>query len=109
MPNLTTIARLSAILAFSLMARTATLCAQSDDDYINPDRPGIADGSTTVGRGHFQFETALQSEWRRKGAEHDRTIFIPTLLRYGFAAKWEARVEGNSYTWKRQDDPQKGT
>ena len=39
-------------------ASTAALAA-ADDDYINPDRPGIADGSTTVGPGHFQIETSF--------------------------------------------------
>lgn len=94
-------------LALSVMlAMSATpAAAQSDEDYINPDRPGIADGSTTVGSGHFQIETAIQAEFRHDGDEHDRTIFFPTLLRYGLAEKLEVRVEGNSYSWMRQKDP----
>lgn len=77
------------------------------DEYINPDRPGIADGSTTVGGGRFQIETAFQREFRQGG--DDRTTFIPTLLRYGFADRWEVRVEGNGYTWEKQVDPALGT
>lgn len=82
---------------------------QADDDYINADRPGIADGSTTVGLNHFQIETAIQIEYRTPGAEHDRTIFPPTLLRYGIADKWEVRVEGNNYTWMNASDPVQGS
>lgn len=88
-----------------ILAAPPAAAQQADDDYINPDRPGIADGSTTVGLHHFQIETALQVEFRRDGAEHDRTIFIPTLLRYGVADKWELRVEGNTYSWISQHDP----
>lgn len=90
-----------------LIASSAPALADPDEDYINPDRPGIADGSTTVGREHFQIETAFQREFRERG--DDRTTFIPTLLRYGFAEKWEVRVEGNGYTWAKQIDPAQGT
>ena len=94
-------------LAFGcLAASSAPAQAGPDDDYINPDRPGIADGSTTVGRGHFQIETAIQREFRSGG--DDRTSFTPTLLRYGFADKWEVRLEGNGYTWQKQIDPTQG-
>lgn len=89
-----------------LMAMSAMpAAAQADEDYINPDRPGIADGSTTVGLGHFQIETAIQAEFRHDGDEDDRTIFLPTLMRFGFSDKLELRVEGNGYSWMRQKDP----
>lgn len=95
-------------LVFGCLASLSTpALAGPDDDYINPDRPGIADGSTTVGRGHFQVETAFQREFRQGG--DDRTTLIPTLLRHGFAEKWEVRVEGNGYTWEKQVDPVLGT
>jgi hypothetical protein len=109
LPHPATRLRPSALLAFTLLAHLPALHAQSDNDLINPDRPGIADGSTTVGRGRFEIESALQAEFRRNGSEHDHTLFIPTLLRYGFAKKWEARAEGNTYTLQWQDDPQQAT
>jgi len=97
---------LMAVLASGVLAAmSVSASAEPNEDYINPDRPGIADGSTTVGRGSFQVETAIQSEFRRSGAEHDRTIFVPTLLRYGFSDKWEVRIEGNAHAWRRQEDP----
>ena len=95
------------LAACCLTTLSTSALAGSGDDYINPDRPGIADGSTTVGRGRFQLETAFQREFRNGG--DDRTTFIPTLLRYGLSEKLEVRVEGNGYTWEKQIDPAQGT
>jgi hypothetical protein len=44
------------------------------------------------------METGLQLEWRETEATHERTLFLPTLLRVGIGGRWEARVEGNTYT-----------
>lgn len=74
------------------------------DDLINPDRPGIADGSNVVGAGRFQIETGVQQELRRNGAVDDRRLFVPTLLRMGINDSWEVRIESNVYTWMRQSD-----
>lgn len=93
----------------TILGATPAVAQQADDDYINPDRPGIADGSTTVGPHRFQIETGVQVECRHDGAGHDRTIFIPSLLRYGIRKRWELRVEGNSYTWFSQHNPDGGT
>ncbi|ETI65172.1 hypothetical protein C100_03715 [Sphingobium sp. C100] len=103
--HLSTSATLIIVAAF---AAAAPAHADPSDDFINPDRPGIADGSTTVGLGHFQIETAIQLEYRSNGDERERTTFIPTLLRYGFSKSWEFRVEGNTFTWQRQQDPTQG-
>jgi hypothetical protein len=65
----------------------ATLSLHADD-LINADRPGIADGSTTVGRGTFQLETGVDRDRESRG--------FPTLLRYGFSPNFEARVESES-------------
>jgi hypothetical protein len=65
-----------------------------EEDALNPDRPGIADGSSVVGRRRFQVETALQLEWR----DQERSLLFPTLLRLGIGERLEARVEGNTYT-----------
>lgn len=69
-----------------------------DDDYINADRPGIADGSYVVGGGRFEIETAIQWEYHENDPGHDRRLFVPTLLRLGIDSRWEIRVEGNSYS-----------
>src|SRR5690349_5258592 len=52
-------------------------------DLINPDRPGLADGSNVVGRHHFQIEIGVQQEFRKESGISTRTTFIPTLLRFG--------------------------
>src|ERR1700730_1631949 len=69
-----------------------------DADLINPDRPGIADGSNVIGAKRLQIETGLQEEFRRDGDSREHTIFIPTLIRIGIDNRWEARIEGNTFT-----------
>ena len=95
---------LTALLMAATIGMATPAMADPSDDYINADRPGIADGSTTVGKNRFQLETAIQAEFRHDGDEHERTIFFPTLLRYGFADKVEVRIEGNTYSRMRQKD-----
>ena len=77
-------------------------CAQSqsadDEDLINADRPGIADGSTVVGPKTFQVESGIQQEFRRSGDVREHTFFVPTLLRFGINSQFEARIEGNTFT-----------
>jgi hypothetical protein len=75
------------LLAFLMVSLAQCVYAE---DLINPDRPGIADGSAVVGKGVFQFETGV-----------DRTrddLATPTLLRYGLTRSLEARVESNAFT-----------
>lgn len=69
-----------------------------EPDLINPDRPGLADGSTVVGSKTFQIESGIQLEFRRSGDSREHTFFVPTLLRFGIGSKWEARIEGNTLT-----------
>ena len=64
-----------------------------DADLINPDRPGIADGSSVVGPGIFQLEAGLERDHGLDG----RSIATPLLLRYGLSKAFEMRVEGNGY------------
>ncbi|MBS0657767.1 MAG: transporter [Verrucomicrobia bacterium] len=78
----------------TLLAQEA---GEAADEYINPDRPGLADGSNVVGVGRFQIETGFQQEFRRR-QEHSQTQFFPTLLRLGVSRALELRVEGNTYT-----------
>jgi outer membrane putative beta-barrel porin/alpha-amylase len=73
--------RLLLVLAFAFAARA--------QNVINPDRPGIADGSAVVPHGWFQIEI---------GAERDDDVWSsPTLLRYGVTDSFELRVETNGY------------
>jgi len=72
--------------------------ADDDQDLINADRPGIADGSTVVGPKTFQLESGIQQESRRSGNVREHTFFVPTLLRFGINSQFEARIEGNTFT-----------
>lgn len=60
---------------------------------INPDRPGIADGSKVVGNGRLQFEIGVQKEFRVS----DQRVMAPLLVRAGIGQNWEFRLETNSY------------
>jgi len=64
-----------------------------DADLINPDRPGIADGSAVIGPGVFQLEAGLEQDHASDG----RSLATPLLLRYGLSKAFEMRVEGNGY------------
>lgn len=77
-------------------------------DFINPDRPGIADGSNVIGSRRFQIELGLQQEFRKDSGVSTRTTFLPTLLRFGINKRWEGRVEGNSFIFLRTSDPMAG-
>jgi len=93
------------------LALSAPISAQAAaaDDYINPDRPGIADGSNVVGPGHVQIETGVQEEFRHTGGVSDRTLLLPTLVRLGLSKDWELRVETTgAYIWDRVSDPTSG-
>jgi hypothetical protein len=87
---------------------SAALAQEQDEDYINPDRPGIADGSKVLGAGHFQIETGMQKEFRRNGPVSDQRLFFPTLLRLGLNKDMEVRVESNTYSRQSISDPENG-
>jgi hypothetical protein len=89
-----------------LVLSLVTAPALADD--ANPDRPGIADGSSVVGGGRLQVESGLQREWRSDGDERERLTYVPTLLRVGIDDHWEARIESNVYGWQKQSDPVNG-
>ncbi len=77
-------------------------------DFINPDRPGIADGSNVIGPHRFQVEIGVQQELRKDAGVGTRTTFLPTLLRFGINQRLEARIEGNDFTFLRTTDPMTG-
>ena len=87
---------MKALVAVSLLLFGSAALAQTQSPQaglINPDRPGIADGSAVVGRGIFQIEAGLE----RDHDAGDRSIATPLLLRYGVNKAFEMRVEGNGY------------
>jgi hypothetical protein len=79
--------------AFLFLFLIASVVHGQEADLINPDRPGIADGSAVIGPGHFQLEAGLERDHSSDG----RSIASPLLLRYGVSKAFELRVEGNGY------------
>ncbi len=110
--NRSMVQRLPALALGALLLVGAAVHAEpavaNDDDPINPDRPGIADGSNVVGAGRFQIEMGIQQENRKSAGTDTRTLFIPTLLRFGLGKNLELRVEGNTYTWTKESSPGQG-
>lgn len=85
-------------LVVQLGGAVAAQATESSDDYLNPDRPGIADGSNVVGAGRIQVETGVQLEYRDRDGVHARSLYLPTLVRAGLNQDFELRIEGNTYT-----------
>ena len=96
------------ILAQQPQTKPAEQQQGDDDDAISPDRPGIADSSTVVGKKRFQIEAGVQHEYRSDSGSSQHTWFVPTLLRFGINDNWEFRVETNSYTYDRVFVPGSG-
>lgn len=96
-------------VAVQMTAAAQAQPADADDDYINADRPGIADGSNVVGPGRIQIEAGLQQEYRSSEGNRSRTLFLPTLVRVGLGKSFEFRVESNTYTWMNTSDSAQGT
>ena len=100
---------LALLAPFRAGAQAQPASAAAQEGYINPDRPGIADGSNVVGSGRFQVEIGVQQEYRRPDGTSKSTLFIPTLLRLGLSKDWELRVEtSGAYVWDRVSDSASG-
>jgi hypothetical protein len=89
------------LLFGSALAALLGARARADDPKnapLQPDRPGIADGSTVVGPGAFQVEAGVQGQDTRDRHGSDHALFTPLLLRYGLSRQWEARFETNGFS-----------
>lgn len=84
-----------------LLALHIAAAATAAEDAIDADRPGIAESSSVVGPGRFQIEAGIQQESNRMPAGVERTVFLPTLLRFGTGEDWELRVESDVRAWTR--------
>lgn len=78
--------RAFALLLLSLSLLSASAYAQ--EEPIVADRPGLADGSSTVPRGVAQLETGLTLE-----DADDDLLVLPLLVRYGLSDRFELRLE----------------
>jgi hypothetical protein len=78
-------------------------------DPIDPDRPDVTNGTTTVGRGVVQIETGV--EYARSsvgGSPPDRRLSVPLVLRIGLIDRLEARFEGEPLVRLRGADDDTG-
>jgi hypothetical protein len=87
----------------------ALLCAgaahAAGDDVIEPDRPDVAFGARTVGRGRVQLETGLLwSRTRLAGEPTERRLGAEATLRGGLTERLELRVEGEPIVHLRGDE-----
>jgi hypothetical protein len=96
--------KLTATVMVLLVVLAVPCYAQQDDDYLNSDRPGIADSSEVVGAGRIQLETGVQRGLRKTGEDPRRMVFLPTLLRVGISESWEVRLESDIYAWLQHAD-----
>lgn len=84
--------RLVWISSLVLLLMSGTLLASGEDE-IATDRPDFVESSATVGKGRFQIETSVAYDTKKSGTLTENAYTTPTLLRYGFADVWEARLE----------------
>lgn len=80
----------------------AHLHAHAGDDDIVTDRPSFAESSKVVGQKRFQLETGFQLDRDRTPTTRERTLSMPTLLRYGVARDLELRLETDGRTVQRE-------
>ena len=87
-------------LTFPLLCLFGAVAAAAEDrfaDAIVTDRPDFVESSNTVGPRVFQLETSVSYAREDEGSLRAETLTTPTLLRYGFAADWEARLEAEGF------------
>ena len=99
---------LALIFAVLALPSGAAPPPKEEEPDFNPDRPGIADGSTVIGRRHFQIELGVQQETHNDSGVGTGVFSIPTLLRFGIDNRWEARIESSGFIFTRTSDPANG-
>jgi hypothetical protein len=85
-------------VAAALFLLLVPTLAQAQEESIVADRPGLADGSTTVGSGVAQLEVGVTLDGG------DEELFtLPTLLRYGITDRIELRIASDVIGWTSDD------
>ena len=68
--------------------------AWAQDTDVDPDRPGVSTGATTVPRGALQLESGIEySRERHAGERTDQRTSVVTTLRYGLRDGVELRLD----------------
>ena len=92
----------------SASGQSGQSAGDAQEDLINPDRPGIANGSQVVGPRRFQIEAGVQTYFLGGGSSTARLLSVPTLLRFGLDKRYEIRVETLGYSALSTSDPVAG-
>ena len=74
-------------VAAAVLVLLVPVFVHAQEESIVADRPGLADGSTTMSRGVAQLEAGVTAE----GGD-DEVFTLPTLVRYGITDRFELRI-----------------
>jgi hypothetical protein len=78
--------------AAALLLLLVPVLVHAQEESIVADRPGFADGSSTVGKGVAQLEAGVAAQ------EEDGTFFtLPALVRYGITERFELRIASDVF------------
>ena len=72
--------------------------AAGEEGPIDTDRPDITEASTVINPGRFQIESGVLWEYRHQRNSRERSLFTPTLLRYGLCPRAELRLETDGFS-----------
>ena len=100
------VAALATVVVVALLGAPAA--ALPADEPLATDRPDIPETSTVVGNRRFQIETGVLREYASRGRRDRRSLLTPTLLRFGFHDRWEARLETDGFSRDRTFSPASG-
>jgi hypothetical protein len=81
------------LAAVLILMGSVSVFAQQEETIV-ADRPGLADGSATVGNGVAQLETGVTL-----AGDGDEILTLPTLLRFGLSDRLELRIESDVAGW----------
>lgn len=81
-------------IAVTVCLLLIALFTRAQDASIVADRPGLADGSTTVGRGVAQVESGVTAS----GGE-EQQFTLPTVVRFGITNRLELRIQSDVVGW----------
>jgi len=85
-------------IAATVFLLLISVLVRAQETPIVADRPGLADGSTTVPRGVVQLETGVAVE----GGDEE-AFALPTLLRFGITDRFELRIASDVLGWTSDD------
>src|SRR3990172_11751307 len=82
----------------------------SEESRVEPDRPDLSNGTTTVPRGAFQIEGGVEYGGTGVESEAERRFALQTTLRAGLTEGLELRLDGEPWVRLRgeEDDTDHG-